>query len=94
MGMSLTTNFCFLSVNIAKVLGKDLTQDFVLEIGSGPGSLTRPILELNAKKFCAIEKDKRFKPLLEVSVYDRTELFQMIARQKSIFLLISSFIFI
>lgn len=39
---------------------KKIAQDkFVLEIGGGPGGLTKAILELNPKKLCCVEIDKR-----------------------------------
>ena len=43
---------------IAKSAG-DLSQSVVLEVGPGPGSLTRSILDAGAKKLIAIEKDQR-----------------------------------
>jgi 16S rRNA (adenine1518-N6/adenine1519-N6)-dimethyltransferase len=43
---------------IARLAG-DLSDVEVLEIGSGPGSLTRSILDAGAKKLFAIEKDER-----------------------------------
>lgn len=43
---------------IAKSAG-DLTNSIVLEVGPGPGSLTRSILDAGAKKLIAIEKDQR-----------------------------------
>ncbi len=43
---------------IAKSAG-DLTNFEVLEIGAGPGSLTRSILDAGAKKLSAIEMDER-----------------------------------
>lgn len=38
----------------------------VLEIGPGPGSLTRSLLSLNPTKLISIELDERFKPALQV----------------------------
>ena len=43
---------------IARAAG-DLTNFEVLEIGPGPGSLTRSILDAGAKKLTVIEKDER-----------------------------------
>jgi 16S rRNA (adenine1518-N6/adenine1519-N6)-dimethyltransferase len=43
----------------------DLTNSTVLEIGPGPGSLTRSILDAGCKKLIVIEKDKRCIALLE-----------------------------
>lgn len=37
----------------------------VVEIGPGPGNVTRAILERNPKELFVIEKDRRFLPLLE-----------------------------
>ena len=37
----------------------------MIEVGAGPGSLTRSLLELSAKRVIAVEKDKRFLPALE-----------------------------
>lgn len=36
----------------------------VIEVGPGPGSLTRSLLKTEAKKVIAVEKDQRFKPAL------------------------------
>lgn len=38
----------------------------VLEVGPGPGSITRPIIEKGPKKLVLIEKDRRFLPTLEM----------------------------
>lgn len=38
----------------------------VIEVGPGPGSLTRPLLELGARRVVAIEKDERFAPTLQL----------------------------
>lgn len=40
----------------------------VVEVGPGPGCLTRPIIERGPKQLTLIEKDKRFLPTLEVSI--------------------------
>lgn len=40
-------------------LGGDLSQYEVLEIGAGPGGLSRSILDCGAKKLVVIEKDRR-----------------------------------
>jgi 16S rRNA (adenine1518-N6/adenine1519-N6)-dimethyltransferase len=42
----------------------DLTNSIILEIGPGPGSLTRSILDAGAKKLIVIEKDRRCIELL------------------------------
>lgn len=52
--------------NIVKVSGLKLNED-VVEIGPGPGGLTRSILAKNPRKFIAIEQDERcVKALLEL----------------------------
>jgi 16S rRNA A1518/A1519 N6-dimethyltransferase RsmA/KsgA/DIM1 with predicted DNA glycosylase/AP lyase activity len=38
----------------------------VIEIGPGPGCLTRSLLEYPETRIVAIEKDTRFKPILDV----------------------------
>ena len=54
-----------LTTRIAKVAG-DLRESTVIEVGAGPGSLTRSLLSLGAKRVIAVEKDARFLPALEV----------------------------
>lgn len=49
---------------IARAAG-DLAGKPVLEIGPGPGGLTRALLEAGADPLVVIEKDARFLPLLE-----------------------------
>lgn len=49
---------------IARAAG-DLSNFTVLEIGPGPGSLTRSILDAGAKKLIAVEKDQRCLQALE-----------------------------
>lgn len=64
---SLGQNFLLdlnLTAKIARVSG-DLTGCDVLEIGPGPGGLTRGLLSEGARKVLAIEKDARCIPALE-----------------------------
>ena len=49
---------------IAKVSG-DIAGKPVIEVGPGPGGLTRALLEAGADPLIAIEKDSRFLPVLE-----------------------------
>ncbi len=42
-----------------------IEQSLILEVGPGPGSLTRSILDHHIKKLIVIEKDARLLPLLE-----------------------------
>ena len=63
---SLGQNFLLdlnLTAKIARQAG-DLTQTDVLEIGPGPGGLTRGLLAEGARKVLAIEKDHRCLPAL------------------------------
>jgi len=55
-----------LATKIVSSIPGDLTKKTVIEVGSGPGSLTRSLLINGAKKVIAIEKDKRFIPALEI----------------------------
>lgn len=58
---ALGQNF-ILDLNITRKIVKasgDMTDCTVVEIGPGPGGLTRALLESNAKKIIAIEQDKR-----------------------------------
>ena len=49
---------------------KNLAESTIIEIGPGPGGLTRGLLSENAKKIIAIEKDVRFIPALtEIAEY-------------------------
>ncbi|WP_050930967.1 16S rRNA (adenine(1518)-N(6)/adenine(1519)-N(6))-dimethyltransferase RsmA [Aestuariivita boseongensis] len=64
---SLGQNFLLdlnLTAKIARQAG-DLTRADVLEIGPGPGGLTRGLLASGARKVLAIEKDSRCIPALE-----------------------------
>ena len=53
-----------LTEKIVKICG-DIENNDVVEIGPGPGSLTRPILANGAKRVIVIEKDKRFMEALK-----------------------------
>src|SRR6056297_463994 len=64
---SLGQNFLLdlnLTAKIARIAG-DLTQSDVLEIGPGPGGLTRGLLAEGARRVLAVEKDTRCLPALE-----------------------------
>ncbi len=64
---SLGQNFLLdlnLTAKIARAAG-DLSQCDVLEIGPGPGGLTRGLLSEGARRVLAIEKDERCLPALE-----------------------------
>jgi 16S rRNA (adenine1518-N6/adenine1519-N6)-dimethyltransferase len=58
---SLGQNFIFDSNLLRKIASAagDLTDATVLEVGPGPGGLTRAILDLGAKRVIAIEQDAR-----------------------------------
>lgn len=53
-----------LTDRIAKTAGR-LSGHKVVEVGPGPGNITRSILSRGASEVVAIEKDKRFLPILE-----------------------------
>lgn len=64
---SLGQNFLLdlnLTAKIARLAG-DLSQCDVLEVGPGPGGLTRGLLAEGARKVLAIEKDSRCMPALD-----------------------------
>jgi 16S rRNA (adenine1518-N6/adenine1519-N6)-dimethyltransferase len=55
-----------LTRRIARAAG-DLSRSVVIEIGPGPGGLTRALLEAGASRVVAIERDRRFlEPLAEL----------------------------
>ncbi|WP_342362934.1 16S rRNA (adenine(1518)-N(6)/adenine(1519)-N(6))-dimethyltransferase RsmA [Terrarubrum flagellatum] len=63
---SLGQNFLFdlnLTARIAREAG-DLTKGVTVEVGPGPGGLTRALLAAGARKVVAIEQDERFLPAL------------------------------
>ena len=63
----LSQNF-LMDLNVTDKIVKssgNLKNATVLEIGPGPGSLTRSLLKTDLKKLIAIEKDSRFLPALE-----------------------------
>lgn len=45
-------------------MGDNVDRNLVVEVGPGPGSLTRSILEYGVKDFIVVEKDSRFFPAL------------------------------
>ena len=53
-----------LTRKIARLAGP-LEGETVIEVGPGPGGLTRALLEADAGRVIAIEKDRRFLPLLQ-----------------------------
>jgi len=53
-----------LTGRIARAAG-DLSQGTVIEIGPGPGGLTRALLESGAAHVVAVERDERCRPVLE-----------------------------
>lgn len=44
----------------------NITNHYILEVGPGPGGITRSILRQSPKKFIVVEKDPRFLPILEL----------------------------
>lgn len=64
-----TFTACILSKipeRLVRVAGGDLSSCCVCEVGPGPGSLTRSILNAGAAHLIAVERDRRFLPSLEV----------------------------
>ncbi|XP_050460648.1 dimethyladenosine transferase 1, mitochondrial [Cataglyphis hispanica] len=64
----LSQNFLMDQNLIDKIIAKSgqLTGSQVLEVGPGPGGLTRSILKQIPKRLVVVEKDLRFKPTLEM----------------------------
>jgi len=44
--------------------------EFMIEVGPGPGGITRQLFEHGAARVAAIEKDIRLFPALQVNQYD------------------------
>ncbi|MFN3171387.1 MAG: 16S rRNA (adenine(1518)-N(6)/adenine(1519)-N(6))-dimethyltransferase RsmA [Hyphomicrobiales bacterium] len=64
---SLGQNFLF-DLNLTRKIarsGLPLSEGTVVEIGPGPGGLTRSLLLEGAKRVIAIERDERFRPILD-----------------------------
>ncbi|XP_013077443.1 dimethyladenosine transferase 1, mitochondrial-like [Biomphalaria glabrata] len=64
----LSQNF-LLDMNLTKKIVRSagkLNDALVIEVGPGPGGITRPILNSNTKKVIVIEKDRRFLPSLQI----------------------------
>jgi len=64
----LSQNFLLDQRLIDKIISKSghLTGSQVLEVGPGPGGLTRSILKQVPKRLVVVEKDRRFKPTLDM----------------------------
>jgi 16S rRNA (adenine1518-N6/adenine1519-N6)-dimethyltransferase len=65
---ALGQNFLF-DLNLTRKIANsvpDIAESTVVEVGPGPGGLTRALLESGAKKVIAIEKDIATKPILSV----------------------------
>ena len=60
-------SFCSLSrqEKLVRVAGP-LEGSVVVEVGPGPGAITRALLDAGARHVIAVEKDRRFIPSLEV----------------------------
>lgn len=66
----LSQNFILNDMLSDKIIKKsgNLAECYVVEVGPGPGGLTRSILKQQPKKLIVIEKDTRFKPTLDMLV--------------------------
>ena len=65
---SLSQNFIMdprILKKFAKTAG-DLTEKYVIEVGPGPGGITRAVLDAGAKEVHVVEKDPRFLPSLKL----------------------------
>lgn len=61
---------------IVKAAGK-IENGYVLEVGPGPGSITRSILSRYPKHLVVVEKDRRFMPTLEILAESTKDLVRM-----------------
>jgi 16S rRNA (adenine1518-N6/adenine1519-N6)-dimethyltransferase len=64
---SLGQNFLF-DLNLTRKIarsGLPLGEGTVVEVGPGPGGLTRALLMEGARKVIAVERDERFQPILD-----------------------------
>jgi hypothetical protein len=64
---SLGQNFLF-DLNLTRKIarsGLPLGEGTVVEVGPGPGGLTRALLMEGARKVIAVERDERFRPILD-----------------------------
>ncbi|WP_421791383.1 16S rRNA (adenine(1518)-N(6)/adenine(1519)-N(6))-dimethyltransferase RsmA [Hyphobacterium sp.] len=65
-----------LTAKIASLCGS-VSGKTIIEVGPGPGGLTRPLLELGPQKLIAIEMDERFVPALEATAEHYESPFQI-----------------
>lgn len=65
--------FCF---KFARTAGS-LDGAYVIEVGPGPGGITRALLEQNIAKLVVVERDRRFLPSLEVNFFKKKFFFQV-----------------
>lgn len=62
-------NMCQLIYSLDKISQKaDVFDCYVVEVGSGPGALTRSLLNQEIRHLHAVEIDHRFIPSLEVRI--------------------------
>src|SRR5579871_3325240 len=68
MNQSLVHVYCIIKINnlerIASLLKPTSDRTLIIEVGPGPGSLTRAVLNTGAKRVIGIELDTRFTPIL------------------------------
>jgi 16S rRNA (adenine1518-N6/adenine1519-N6)-dimethyltransferase len=93
---SLGQNFLFdenINDKIVRIAG-DLSGQYVVEIGPGPGGLTRSILKCNPKKLIVIEKDTRCIELLQdiQKLYPQLEIISADALKLSVKQIISQYL--